>query len=298
MSRALPVLSECRDCPRLAKFLTAARKEHPDWVNEPVAAFGDPEARLLVVGLAPGLGGANRTGRPFTGDRSGEWLWSALQREGFANRDRGDSRGDGLVLTGAAVTNAVKCVPPGNKPTGGEIATCRRWLAADRAAFAQVRVVVALGKVAHDAWLALAGAKRAAFPFAHGAVHRLPDAPVLVDSFHPSPLNTQTGRMSKAAWRAVWKKAARLAREQWWVYVAKCGDGTLYAGITNDLARRRAQHAAGEGAKYTRGRGTITIVHAEPAATKSAALKREWAIKAMKREQKLALVSGRATSST
>lgn len=292
---SLSVLEGCRACPRLAAYLDASRAKHPDWHNAPVPAFGDPVARLLVIGLAPGLGGANRHGRPFTGDESGNWLWDALHREGFASLPQGRHREDGLVLKDAVVTNAVKCAPPANKPTAAEIATCRRWLDADLASFPNVRVVVALGKVAHDAWLARLGVKRAAFPFAHGAVHEAGgDAPILVDSFHPSPLNTRTGRMSRRAWNAVWKKAARLARESWWVYVARCGDGTLYTGITNDLERRRAQHESGAGAKYTRGRGPIELVYTEKAPSKGAALSRENEIKRMKREEKLRLKATRA----
>ncbi len=286
---SLPVLSECRACGRLAEFLDAAREKHPDWHNAPVPAFGDREARLLVIGLAPGLGGANRHGRPFTGDESGNWLWSALHREGFASLPEGRHRDDGLVLTGAVVTNAVKCVPPANKPTAAEIATCRAWLAADLASFPNVRVVVALGKVAHDAWLAHLGAKRAKHPFAHGAEHEIDGAPLLIDSFHPSPLNTRTGRMSRRAWNAVWKRAARLAREQWFVYVARCADGTLYTGITTDVEKRKAAHDSGKGAKYTGGRGPITIVHVESLPTKSDALKREYAIKQLPRDAKLNL---------
>jgi uracil-DNA glycosylase family 4 len=266
-----------------------------------------------VVGLAPGLGGANRTGRPFTGDASGEWLWSALHRNGFASAPTSAGNGDGLVLTDASVTNAVKCVPPANKPTAAEIATCQRHLAADAAAGGNVRVVVALGKVAHDAWIALTapGARRADHLFAHGALHRIDGTPLLLDSFHPSPLNTRTGRLSRAQWNALWRRAARYARAEpfplrapreglreeakpvrWWVYVLRCDDGTLYTGVTTDLKRRHAQHAAGKGARYTRSRGVRDFLWTEPADSKSAALKREHAIKQLTRKEKLALPRG------
>lgn len=290
-------LAACRDCPRLAAFLDETRALHPDWHNAPVPAFGDPRARLLVVGLAPGRGGANRSGRPFTGDASGEWLWSALHRLGFASAPE-SRRGDGLVLSGAMVTNAVKCVPPGNKPTPLEILTCRRHLAADVAALPQLKVVVALGKIAHDAWLAGLrerglDAKSADHPFAHAALHEIAGAPPLLDSFHPSPLNTRTGRLTRRAWNAMWNRAALLANgetEKWWVYVGKCGDGSLYTGVTKDIARRQGQHNDGTGAKYTRGRGGMEIVHVEEAPSKSAAHVREYEIKRLTRERKLALV--------
>lgn len=291
-------LAGCCDCPRLAAFLDATRALHPDWHNAPVPAFGDPRARLLVVGLAPGRGGANRSGRPFTGDASGEWLWGALHRLGFASAPH-SARGDALVLTGAMVTNAVKCVPPGNKPAPMEIVSCRRHLAAEVAALPELEVVVALGKIAHDAWLAGLrergiAAKPADHPFAHAALHRFEGgAPPLLDSFHPSPLNTRTGRLTRRAWNAMWNKAATLAngeREKWFVYVGQCGDGSLYTGVTTDIARRAGQHNDGTGAKYTRSRGGITILHVEEAASKSAAHVREWAIKRLTRAQKLALV--------
>lgn len=280
----------CRACPRLAGHLEDLRAALPTFHNAPVAAHGDPAARLLVVGLAPGRNGANRTGFPFTGDPSGDWLWEALHREGFAERASGRERAP--ALRDAIVTNAVKCVPPGNRPLASEIATCRAHLVAERAAFTRVRVVVALGRVAHDAWLAASGERRAAYAFRHGALHRLADGTALLDSFHPSPLNTRTGRLSRAAWRRLWSRAARLARAEpraWSVYLLRCGDGTLYTGVTNDLARRFAQHASGKGARYTRARGASEIVWSEPAPSKSAALSREWQIKQLSRAQKLAL---------
>lgn len=286
-------LAACRACPRLAGFRDENAVRFPGWHNAPVPAVGDRDARLLVVGLAPGLNGANRTGVPFCGDDSGDWLWEALHREGFAQADRG--RDAVVPLRGAAVTNAVKCVPPANKPLASEITNCRRHLEGELAAFAGVRVIVVLGRIAHDAVLrtlalreVLDLRKRA---FAHGRVHRLPDGlPIVVDSFHPSPLNTRTGRLSKAQWQRLWAKAAALVSERWFVYIARCGDGSLYTGITTDPERRRAEHASGKGAAYTRGRGRIRIVHVEEAPSKGAALSREWAIKQLARPQKLELI--------
>jgi uracil-DNA glycosylase len=283
-------LAECRACPRLAAFRDGNGARFPGWHNAPVAATGDPLAKLLVVGLAPGLKGANRTGVPFCGDDSGDWLWDALHREGFANEK--SARDRPVALRGAAVTNAVKCVPPANKPNAGEIGRCRVHLEAELAAFSQVRVIVALGRIAHEAVLRVFGLSPRERAFKHGRVHRLPEGmPLLVDSFHPSPLNTRTGRLSKAAWRRVWAKSARLVTEQWFVYVARCGDGSLYTGITTDPQRRQAEHSAGKGAAYTRRRGPVVIVHVEEAASKGAALSREYAIKQLARREKLALIA-------
>jgi len=281
-------LAHCRACPRLAGFRDENAARFPAWHNAPVAAIGDPGARLLVVGLAPGLKGANRTGVPFCGDDSGDWLWEALHREGFAESDRGR---DAIVpLRGAAVTNAVKCVPPANKPLASEIAACRTHLEAELAAFTSLRVIVVLGRVAHDAVLRTL-AQHAGRAFKHGRVHRLPDGlPLVLDSFHPSPLNTRTGRLSKAQWNRVWARASALVTERWFVYIARCGDGSLYTGITTDPDRRRAEHASGKGAAYTRGRGRIRIVHVEEAPSKGAALSREYAIKQLSRPRKLDLI--------
>lgn len=291
VSDPTPGLSACRTCPRLVENLASIRAEEPTWHNAPVPWHGDPAARLLVVGLAPGRGGANRTGVPFTGDASGDWLWDALHREKFS--DGASAREGRPTLRDAAITNAVKCVPPGNKPSAREIAACRPHLVAEARAFANVRVIVALGRIAHDAWLASQSEARGEFPFAHGAIHRLASGVALLDSFHPSPLNTRTGRLTRAAWNRVWTRAARLARESWHVYLLRCGDGTLYTGITTDLARRHAQHASGKGARYTRSRGAREILWSESVATKSEALKREYAVKQLTRAEKLRLAKSR-----
>jgi uracil-DNA glycosylase len=193
---------DCKLCPRLAAFRAEQRAAHPDWYNGPVTSFGDPAARLLVVGLAPGLRGANRTGRPFTGDFAGDLLYDTLAAFGFgAGTYRADPH-DGFELKDCMVTNAVRCVPPGNKPTGREIATCNRFLKARIAALPRLRVIVALGRIAHEATLAALGLKARPYPFAHGAQHQA-GAVYLFDSFHCSRLNTNTGRLTPEMFEAV-----------------------------------------------------------------------------------------------
>src|SRR5437764_8972840 len=212
---------ECFKCPRLVAWreLVAQEKRaaYRDWEywGRPVPGFGDPAARLLIVGLAPAAHGGNRTGRIFTGDESGNWLYAALHRAGFANQPTSVRRDDGLELRGAFVTAAARCARPANRPTPHEIATCRPWLVAERALLADVRVVVALGKLAHDAALALARARRTALPrplprFGHGAEHRLGDEVVLLDSYHPSQQNTFTGKLTRPMFDAVFTRARRL----------------------------------------------------------------------------------------
>ncbi|MGF1658534.1 MAG: uracil-DNA glycosylase [Rubrimonas sp.] len=199
---------DCRLCPRLAAFRDAAAAREPGWFNGAVPSFGDPKARLMVVGLAPGLRGANRTGRPFTGDFAGALLYGTLARHGFAN-DAFDARpDDALVLTDCLVTNAVRCVPPENKPTGPEIATCRRFLAARIAATPTVRVIVTLGKIAHDSVVRALGGRLAAAPFGHGAVAQV-GAVTLCASYHCSRYNTNTGRLTEPMFDAVFAEARR-----------------------------------------------------------------------------------------
>ncbi len=171
-------------------------------------AFGDPAARLVVIGLAPGLRGANRTGRPFTGDFAGEVLYPALLRHGFARGRYGADPGDGFALVGCRIANAVRCVPPENRPTPAEIATCRRFLEAEIAGPGAPRALLALGRIAHDSALRCLGLRLAAYPFAHGAWHRLPDGRILAASFHTSRYNVNTGRLTEAMFDAV---VARLA---------------------------------------------------------------------------------------
>jgi len=194
---------DCALCPRLARFRDANRGAHPDWFNGPVPSFGELDARLLVVGLAPGLKGANRTGRPFTGDYAGDLLYATLKVFGFAAGPYDQRADDGLALRDCRITNAVRCVPPANKPVGTEIATCRRFLAEEIAAMKRLRCIVALGTVAHSAVLVATGVRASAFRFAHGAVHRLASGPLLADSYHCSRYNTNTGRLSETMFHAV-----------------------------------------------------------------------------------------------
>ena len=175
----------------------------PGWYNGAVPSFGDEAARLLVVGLAPGLRGANRTGRPFTGDYAGELLYGTLGEFDFARGHYGADPGDGLVLADCLITNAVRCVPPENKPTPAEIATCRGFLDARITALPRLAVILALGRIAHESTLAALAARRAEFPFVHGARHQVRPGLALYDSFHCSRLNTSTGRLTPAMFRAV-----------------------------------------------------------------------------------------------
>ena len=202
----------CRRCPRLAAFLDEGRARHPGYHCAPVAAFGDPAPRLLVVGLAPGFHGANATGRPFTGDYAGVLLYETLHRYGWASAPVSSSRDDGLVLEGARITNAVKCVPPQNKPTPAEIATCNGFLGAELQGLPATTVVLALGAIAHAAVLRAQGLRAGACRFAHGAEHRLPGGRVLIDSYHCSRYNTNTRRLTAEMFQRVVGRATVLAR--------------------------------------------------------------------------------------
>jgi uracil-DNA glycosylase len=196
---------DCELCPRLADFRRVQRAAHPDWFNAPVPSFGDAGATLLIVGLAPGLGGANRTGRPFTGDYAGALLYETLRKFGFAEGDYAARADDGLVLRRARIANAVRCVPPQNKPAAAEVATCRRFLSAELAQLDRLKAILALGAIAHDTVLAALALRRRCFPFAHGRAHLLPDGTRLVDSYHCSRLNTNTGRLTPAMFEAVFQ---------------------------------------------------------------------------------------------
>ena len=194
---------DCARCPRLVAYRAANRAAHPDWFNAPVPSFGGLDARLLVVGLAPGVRGANRTGRPFTGDFAGVLLYRTLLRFGFAEGQYDADPSDGLRLVDCRVTNGVRCVPPGNLPVPAEIAACNAFLAAEFAAMPLLRAVLALGGVAHNAVLRGRGLKPRAAAFAHGAAHVLPDGLLLMDSYHVSRLNTNTGRLTEVMFAAV-----------------------------------------------------------------------------------------------
>jgi uracil-DNA glycosylase family 4 len=193
---------DCPLCLRLSEYRQANRAAHSDWFNAPVPSFGSLEARLLIVGLAPGVRGANRTGRPFTGDFAGELLYRTLLQFGLAQGRYGADPQDGLTLIDCRVTNAVRCVPPANLPTPLETATCNQFLVAEIAAMPSLRGILALGGTAHNAVLRAHGMRPARVPFRHGAIHDLPNEKLLADSYHVSRLNTNTGRLTEAMFHA------------------------------------------------------------------------------------------------
>ncbi len=201
----------CRRCPRLAGFLRDVRASHPGYHAAPVPAFGEAAPRLLIVGLAPGMHGANRTGRPFTGDHAGILLYATLHRLGLADRPESVSPDDGLRLKECRITNAVKCLPPENRPTGAEVNLCNGYLAAEIHALAPCTAILALGGVAHRAVLRALGLRQAEHPFAHQAQFPLPQGRWLVDSYHCSRYNTQTGRLTAPAFEAAVRQAAQCA---------------------------------------------------------------------------------------
>jgi uracil-DNA glycosylase family 4 len=204
----------CARCGRLraycARVAREKKREFKDWEywGKPVPGFGDPHARLLIVGLAPAAHGANRTGRMFTGDSSGSWLYEALHRFGFANQPHSVSRDDGLALSDCYITAAARCAPPGNKPAPLELANCRPYLEGELRLLKRVRMVLALGRVAHDTFLKAAGLSRR--PFAHGAEAVLPNGVTLVSSYHPSRQNTNTGTLTREMWYAVFRRVCEL----------------------------------------------------------------------------------------
>lgn len=201
----METLLNCTDCRRLAGFLADVRYKHPDYHARPVEPFGDPKARLLIVGLAPGMHGANRSGRPFTGDYAGILLYETLHTFGFASRPQSVSRDDGLELIDCRITNAVKCLPPENKPEPAEVKTCNRYLEQELQISPDVRVILALGNIAHKAVLMALGLKQSALPFAHNARHGLSDNRVLIDSYHCSRYNTQTRRLTTEGFHDVFR---------------------------------------------------------------------------------------------
>lgn len=194
---------DCPLCPRLVAYRADNRRQQPEWFNGPAPSFGDREARVLIVGLAPGLNGANRTGRPFTGDFAGQLLYATLIKFGFAQGRYGASVGDGLILVDAMITNAVRCAPPQNKPTPEEIRTCGAFLAARIAALPALEAIVCLGRIAHDSTLAALGVKKSDAPFAHGARHTAAGHAALFDSFHCSRYNTNTRRLTPGMFESV-----------------------------------------------------------------------------------------------
>jgi len=187
---------DCPLCPRLVAFRQENQATHPDWFNGAVPSFGPDEARLLIVGLAPGLKGANRTGRPFLGDYAGELLYRTLLKMGLARGNHDVSDPAALTLVDCMITNAVRCVPPQNKPTSDEIKRCRQFLVGRMAALPNLRTLLAIGRIAHDSILDTFGLKKRDFPFSHGARHMLPSGLALFDTYHCSRQNTNTGRLT------------------------------------------------------------------------------------------------------
>ena len=202
----------CPLCPRLVAFREANQAAHPDWFNGAVPSFGTDGARLLIVGLAPGLKGANRTGRPFLGDYAGELLYRTLLKVGLARGRHDVAAPEELELVDCMISNTVRCVPPQNKPTPAEIATCRQFLIGRLAALPRLRSLLAIGRIAHDGILDAFAVKRRDFPFAHGARHSLPNELVMFDSYHCSRQNTNTGRLTTAMFEAVLAEAAASLR--------------------------------------------------------------------------------------
>lgn len=201
---------DCPRCPRLVALRHDLRAQHPDWWNAPVPAFGDPQAWLAIVGLAPGMKGANRTGRAFIGDGAGALLYGTLAKFGLAHGTFTGSRDDDIVLDGAIILNAVKCLPPGNAPLPEEVRTCRAFLSSQADALPAARVFIALGQVAHQSVVKVLGGKLPKARFAHGAVHRVPDGRVLIDSYHCSRYNQNTGRLTAEMFDGVFATALSL----------------------------------------------------------------------------------------
>jgi uracil-DNA glycosylase family 4 len=210
---SLPDTEPPRDCPlcsRLVALREELRGEYPDWWNAPVPAFGDPAAWLCIVGLAPGKHGANRTGRPFTGDFAGDLLFATLAKFGFTRGTYASRADDGLTLEGAIICNAVKCLPPQNKPTPEEIRTCRRFLTDQVGALPHARIFIALGQIAHQSAVKVLGGRLPKARFGHLAEHRMPDGRILIDSYHCSRYNQNTGRLSAAMFEDVFARALAL----------------------------------------------------------------------------------------
>jgi len=203
---------DCPLCPRLVALREECRAEHAGWWNAPVPAFGDPRARIVIIGLAPGKQGANRTGRPFTGDFAGGLLFATLAKFGLVEGSYEGRADDGLILRDAIILNAVKCLPPQNKPLPEEIRTCRRFLQAHVAQLRQARIFVALGQIAHQSTIKALGGKLPKARFAHLAEHRMPSGKIVIDSYHCSRYNQNIGRLDAEMFEAVFARAVALSR--------------------------------------------------------------------------------------
>ena len=203
----------CQKCPRLAAFLSEVKEKNPTYHCKPVAPFGDENAKLVIVGLAPGMHGANASGRPFTGDYAGIFLYEALHEFGFSNSPVSESANDGLVLQNARITNAVKCLPPQNKPTGEEINVCNAFLAKELKTLPENSVILALGLIAHQAILKAYDLKVSSMKFAHNAKHELPNGHFLIDSYHTSRYNVNTKRITKESFNAVFETIMQVLKQ-------------------------------------------------------------------------------------
>ncbi|MEW8221386.1 MAG: uracil-DNA glycosylase [Candidatus Thiodiazotropha taylori] len=204
--------AKCRRCPRLAEFLDQVAEDYPDYHAAPVAPFGDAQAKLLIVGLAPGMHGANATGRPFTGDHAGGLLYQTLYDYGFSNQAESTSRRDGLQLYNCRITNAVKCLPPQNKPLGAEVNQCNDFLAQELSAMPSESVVIALGSIAHKAVIKALQLRQKDYPFAHAMEHQISDQLNLIDSYHCSRYNTQTRRLTAEMFQQIFQRAGELLK--------------------------------------------------------------------------------------
>ena len=201
----------CRLCPRLAEFLDEARAKNPDWHNAPVNGYGPVNAPIMLIGLAPGMRGANRTGRPFTGDFAGDLLFQTLAQFDLSNGQYDARPDDGVELTQIRIINAVRCVPPQNKPIGAEIKTCRQFLTQDVAAMTALKVIITLGRIGHQSALKALGLREKDYPFSHGGKHLLPNGVTLISSYHCSRYNTQTNRLTTAMFHDVFHEAVAAA---------------------------------------------------------------------------------------
>ena len=228
---------DCRRCPRLANFLDEVKAAHPTYWARPVPSFGDADAAFLIVGLAPGLHGANATGRPFTGDWCGPLLYSTLHRHGFAGKPDSERVGDGQVLVDCRIVNAVKCLPPANKPELAEIRRCNAYLAEEVKRLPRLTAIMALGTIAHRAVVEALGLKVGAWRFAHGARHALPNGATLFDSYHVSRYNTNTGRLTEAMFDAVVGAVAAAVGD---AVAAAVGDAIGDASPTRGAAASRS----------------------------------------------------------
>ena len=202
--------ADCRLCPRLVEYREENARKHPEWFNGAVPSFGDAEASLLIIGLAPGVTGANKSGRPFTGDWAGDLLYATLDKFAFSEGTYEARPDDGLQLKQAMITNAVRCVPPANKPVGAEINTCRPFLDARMKALPNLKVLLCLGKIAHDSTVRTLGLRLKNYPFGHASEYLLPDGRTLLSSYHCSRYNTNTGRLTADMFEAVFARAREL----------------------------------------------------------------------------------------